>query len=67
MINDHKLRLRIKSPAITAYNILDYQQTPHWFTVKFSGQLVVQVKLFRTKPESQAVQLSTVDPKQKVQ
>ena len=43
------------------------KHTPYWFKVKFSGQLSVHVKLFKTNPEIQPVQLSIVDPKQNVQ
>lgn len=47
--------------------IIDSKHTPHWFTVSPVGQLDAQVKLFKTKPEAQAVQLSIVGPKQNVQ
>ena len=42
------------------------EQTLHWLRVRFSGQWLVQVKLFSTRVEIQAVQSLTVGPKQKV-
>ena len=43
------------------------KHTPYWFSVKFSGQESVHVKLFRTNPVMHPVQLSIVGPKQYVQ
>ena len=57
----------VESIPTTTFRSLISEQTPHWLSVKFSGHEVVQVKLFKTSPEAQAVQLLTVSPKQKVQ
>jgi len=43
------------------------KQTLHWLTVYPEGQESVQVKLKRTIPDMQPVQLSMVPPKQNVQ
>lgn len=58
-----------KTPTKAPKNPLTHlpKQTPHWLTVNPVGHAAAQVKLFNTRPETHAVQLSIVGPKQKVQ